>query len=675
MPAPLRSLGARGSSPSRVIIGTSSRTRRIAPFGSWASPIAADLAATASISFTDLALDGRDLYWLETRPEEGGRGVIMRRSPSGTVSELTPLDFNVRSTVHEYGGGAFTAHRGCIFFVNLRDQRVYQQTADLPPVPLTPGGRFRHADLALDAARHRIVCVREDHSAPGEPVNSIVAIDTDGRGSSTLASGHDFFAAPRLSPDGGHIAYLAWDHPNMPWDACELYVARLHSDGSLDSAHRVAGNGGESVFQPTWSPGGVLHFVSDRTGWWNLCRWRAGILEALHPMPAEFGRAMWNFGSSTFGFVSETRILCCYTANGMDRLAWLDTSDLQFTPINCPYITVDLIKCAKGFAAFIGGLPCEAPSIVQLDLQSGVPEPVRSSFRLQFDPVCISPPQPVEWRTREHLPVHGLYYEPVNQYWVGPAADRPPLLLLCHGGPTSAAVPALQLALQYWTSRGFAVLDANYGGSTGYGREYRRRLNGEWGIVDVADCCAGALALASAGLVDRAHLTVRGGSAGGFTALSCLTSRSEVFSAGSCRYAIADLEMLARETHKFESRYLETLIAPFPERRDLYMARSPIRHVDALRSALILFQGDEDRIVSPSQSRLMFDAAGRAGLASALLVFPGEGHGFRKAATLAKVLQSELYFLSRVYGFAPAEPLPAVEIQNVPHDRSSKHQS
>jgi len=639
---------------------------RIAPFGSWASPISADLAATASTSFVDLALDGRDVYWLETRPDEGGRSVVMRLQPSGTVSELTPPGFNVRSTVHEYGGGAFAVLRGTIFFANYGDQRVYMQAARAAPTPLSPSGRFRHADLVVDPWRDRILCVREDHSGPGEALNSMVAINMDGRQSTTLVSGNDFYASPSISPDGTQFAYLTWNHPNMPWDGCELRLARFGGDGCLGPSQRIAGGESESIFQPAWSPQGVLHFVSDRTGWWNLYQWRSGSAQPLLPMPADFGRAMWNFGQSTYSFASETRLLCCYTERGVDHIAWLDTANARLTPILASFTKVDSVRCRNGLAIFIASSPTSPPAIIQLDLETGRPAPLRAAFELQLDAGLISVPQPIDWPAEDGQTAHGLYYEPSNPPWQGVRAAAPPLLLRCHSGPTSAADPTLSIPVQYWTSRGFAVLEVNYGGSTGYGRAYRDRLNGQWGVVDVGDCCSGALYLTHQGLVDRARLVVRGSSAGGFTALACLTSRNDIFSAGSASYAIADLEILARASHKFESHHHERLIAPYPQRRDLYWSRSPIRHVESLRAAVILFHGGDDKVVSPEQSRLMHAAIRTAGQPTAFVLFPGEGHGFRNASTIRRALEAELYFLSKIYGFLPAETLGALDIENLP---------
>jgi dipeptidyl aminopeptidase/acylaminoacyl peptidase len=639
---------------------------RVAPYGSWASPITAEIAAGAAISFSGLGIDGANLYWLESRPAEGGRCAVVRRAGSGAISEQTLPGFNVRSTVHEYGGGAFAIDGRSIFFVNFSDQRIYRQDPARGPVPLTPEGPWRHADIRIDRRRRRLLCVREDHAPQGEPTNSIVTVAMDGSDCRVLVSGNDFYSDPHLSPDGAYLAYLTWNHPNMPWDGCELRLADVLTDGAVGPGRRVAGGSSEAIFQPEWSPGGRLHFVSDSTGWWNLYHWTAGSTRALCPMAAEFGRAMWSFGSSTYGFAAETRVLCCYTQRGVDRLAWLDTSSSRVEHIESQFTQIDLLRCNADHAAFIGASPTLPSTVVRMDFHTGRLETIRPAFEANLDPACISEAVAIEWISSHGNQAHGLYYAPTNPGFGPSKNERPPLIVLSHSGPTSAASTALRYPLQFWTSRGIAVLQVNYSGSTGYGREYRQRLNGQWGVMDVEDCCTGALFLARRGEADPARLAIKGGSAGGYTALSCLTFGNQVFAAGSAHYGIADLELMARHTHKFESHYLDTLIGPYPERRDLYEARSPIRHLADLRGALILFQGDDDRVVPPAQSQSMFEAVRQKGLPTAFLRFSGEGHGFRRADTLKRVLEAELYFLSKIFAFAPHDDVPPITIENLP---------
>jgi len=606
------------------------------------------------------------VYWLENRPAEGGRCTVVQRSVSGRISERTPAAFNVRSTVHEYGGGAFTVDKGIVYAVNFIDQRIYKQVPGSPPSPLTPENGSRYADLIVDHRRRRLLCIQENHARPGEPANTIAAVDLDGSGSQTLVWGSDFYSNPRLSPDGSLLAYLTWNLPNMPWDGCELHLAEIDANGAVGPMWRVAGGSSEAIFQPEWSPGGILHFVSDSTGWWNLYRWNAGAASPLCPMPAEFGRAMWSFGYSTYGFAAENRILCCYTESGIDHLAWLEVGSRKLEPINSPYTKIDLLRCAGAQAAFIGASPASPPEVVRMDLGTSRLEALEPAFAVQIDTAYLSSPVATEWTLADGQRTHGLYYPPANPEYAPLEAERPPLLVLCHGGPTSAASTALRYAVQFWTSRGFVVLDVNYGGSTGYGREYRRRLNGRWGVIDVEDCCGSAQSLAQHAHVDRARMAIKGGSAGGYTALACLATRNEVFAAGSVYYGISDLELLVKSSPKFESRSLDTLIGPYPERRDLYLARSPIRHVKDLRCPLILFQGDDDRIVPLAQSQLMFEAVRRKGLPTTLLRFHGEGHGFRRAESLRRAQEAELYFLSKIFRFPLYDSVTPIPIENLP---------
>lgn len=589
----------------------------------------------------------------------------MRRAADGVITECTPPAFDVRTKVHEYGGGAFAIDHGTIYFANFHDQRLYRQPPGHLPEPLTPAGDQRFADMVFDHDRGRLICIQEDHTVAGEAVNAIVSIDLQGANSvQVLVSGNDFYSNPRLSPDGKQLAYLTWNHPNMPWDGCELCLAAFNPDGTVESPRRIAGGASESIFQPEWSPEGVLHFVGEQTGWWNLYRWRNEEIEALCPMQAEFGRAMWLFTYSTYGFVTSDSILCCYTENGIDHLGCLDTETKTIRRIPAPYTEIDFLKCIHGTAAFIGGSPLHPTSVVMLDVEGDQMTPIREAFEVEFDHRYISQPEEIVFPSAGGRQAHLLLYRPANNGFVGPADARPPLIVLSHGGPTSAASTTLSFLIQFWTSRGIAVADVNYGGSTGYGMEYRRSLHLQWGIVDIEDCCSAALFLAGAGFVDRRRMAIKGRSAGGFTTFACLTFRNEVFGAGSAHFGVADLEIFTRHTHKFESHYLATLVGPYPARRDLYVQRSPINFIDNLRCPLILFQGDEDTVVLPEQSRMMFEAVRRKGLPTAYVLFAGERHGFRKAETLRRALEAELYFLSRVFGFGPADTLEPVDIEN-----------
>ena len=637
-------------------------------FGSWKSPITSDLIIAESIGLGQIVLDGGAIYWVEVRPSEGGRHVVRRWDPEGDIEDVTPEPFSVRTRVHEYGGGAFTVSRGVVFLTNFAEQRLYRQDPGQGPRPISPEGAYRYADFIIDSSRGRIICVREDHSDDSsDPVNAVVALPDEGHGQAwALVAGNDFYAAPRLSPDGSQIAWLTWNHPNMPWDGTELWVADMAEDGSLVAARMVAGGPGESIAQPDWSPEGVLHFVSDRTGWWNLYRLLGDEAEALFPAEAEFARPQWVFGAATYGFTSDGNLACAYNQRGKWGIGILDPVSRDFRALDTPYTEMGRgdLKVSEGVVVFEAGSPTHPMSLIRLDLPNRELGVLCQSVAAAIDPGYISRPQPIEFPTERGQTAHAYYYAPQNQDYAPPAGEKPPLLVKSHGGPTGAASASQDLQIQYWTSRGFAVVDVNYGGSVGYGREYRKRLDGQWGVVDVEDCVNAARYLVEQGWADERRLAIDGGSAGGFTTLAALTFR-DVFAAGASYYGVSDLEALALDTHKFESRYLDRLIGSYPEQRDLYLERSPINFTDQLSCPLILFQGLEDRIVPPNQAEKMFDAVRRKGLPTAYLAFEGEQHGFRRGENIKRALDAELYFYSRVFDFELAEPVEPVEIENL----------
>ncbi len=606
----------------------------VASYGSWKSPVTTDLITAETVSLGQIALDGDDVYWIESRPREAGRGVVVKNG-----IDATPPGFNARTRVHEYGGGSYLVADGVVYFTNDKDQQIYRDTT---PLTNTPGLRF--ADMILD--RVRIVAVCEDHrDVSHEPVNSIVCM-RDGR-VETLLSGNDFYSSPRVYDQ--HLAYLTWNHPNMPWDETELWL-----DGQ-----RIAG--GASIFQPEWSPDGVLHFVSDQTGWWNLYRYRDGKVEPLFDMAAEFGAPQWVFGMSNYAFEAPDRIVCAYNEHGRWRLARLDTTRKSLELIETPYTDISQVRANTRQVVFLGASPSEPASVVRL---AGTKcEVLRRSISVTIDPRYVSVARPIEFPTEAGLTAHAFYYPPKNDDFAAPAGELPPLIVMSHGGPTSATTNGFGLGRQFWTSRGFAVIDVNYGGSTGYGREYRERLYGQWGIVDVYDCINAARHLVERGKADGTRLAIRGGSAGGYTTLCALTFHT-LFRAGASYYGISDLEA-SNDTHKFESRYNYRLIAPWPEGRELYRQRSPIHFLEKLNCPIIFFQGLEDKIVLPNQSEMMVEAMKKKGLPVAYLAFEGEQHGFRKADTIKRTLEAELYFYSRVFGFPLADAIEPVTIENL----------
>ena len=615
----------------------------IAPFGSWKSPITSDLIVAQSIGLSEIRLDREHIYWLESRPQEAGRCVVVSHS---AARDVTPAPFNVRTRVHEYGGGAWTVSGGTLFFSNFTDQRLYRWDEGAPePKALTPEGPFRYADGVVDRQRSAWIGVREDHTAAGhEPINTIMRIDDSG--SRILASGHDFYSSPRMSPDGQSLAWLAWDHPRMPWDGTTLYLGR--EDGRPAA---VAGGERESIFQPEWSPdGSAMFFISDRSGWWNLYRYTPATLqvEALQPMEAEFGQPQWVFGMSTYAIVDGRRILCSYVSRGLGQLAILDLDTRQLTPIDLPYTEFSSVRARGNLAVFRAGSPTTPAAFFALDLATGRLEKLKQSTEVADDPAIaryFTTAQPIEFPTAGGRTAFALHYPAYHPNCEAPAGEQPPLVVKCHGGPTGAAFSTLDLRIQYWTSRGISVLDVNYGGSTGFGREYRQRLNGNWGIVDVEDSIHAARYLAGQGLADAARSVITGGSAGGYTTLAALVLH-DYFRGGASHYGVSDLAALASDTHKFESRYLDSLVGPYPEREDLYQARSPLTHVARLRVPMIFFQGDEDRVVPPSQTELMVDALKANGVPVAYFLFSGEQHGFRKAENIKRALDAELYFFA-----------------------------
>ncbi|MCG6980830.1 MAG: S9 family peptidase [Deltaproteobacteria bacterium] len=639
---------------------------QVAPYGSWRSPVTSELIVAETIKLGEIFLHGSEVFWSESRPAEGGRNVIVKWTPDGTITDLTPDPFDVRTRVHEYGGGAFAVAHETIFFSNYADQRLYAQKSSLVPESLTSSQTKRYGDIIVDEFRNRLICVREDHSGKqGEPINTIVALDlTNDQKEDVLVAGNDFYSSPQISPDGSSLAWLTWNHPNLPWDGTELWVGEIGPDGSIGESFKVAGGTRESVFQPEWSQEGVLYFISDKSEWWNLYRYGHNQIEPVCQRDCEFGRPQWLLAMSTYGFESSDGIICTYTNKGVWHLAILSCASGDLEEIETPFTEVWNLRVSAKQAVFCAGSPTQAASIIRLDLESRQFDLLRSSSDIKVDTSYISIPQPIEFPTEDGKTSHAFFYPPQNPEYGADGDELPPMLTKIHGGPTAATSTSLAWDIQYWTSRGFAVLDVNYGGSSGYGRSYRQRLEGKWGIVDVDDCVNGALFLVKQGWVDGERLAIRGSSAGGYTTLCALTFRHS-FKAGASYYGISDLEALARETHKFEARYLDRLVGPYPDRLDIYRQRSPIYHTHLLSCPLILFQGLEDEVVPPNQAEMMLEALKSKGLPVAYIPFEGEQHGFRRAGTIKRALDSELYFYSKVFHFELAEPVEPVKIYNL----------
>ena len=636
----------------------------VAPFGSWASPIRIDDVVRDEIGLGEPRLDGDDSYWIEARPSESGRRVLVRCAMDGSSADVTPPPFNVRTRVHEYGGGSYVVNGGVAVFSNFSDDRLYRLDPGATlPVAITPPGPWRYADLAPDPGRRRFLAIREDHSGGGEAVAAIVAVPLDGAEPPTvLHGGPDFLAAPRLSPDGRRLAWLEWDHPDMPWDGSRLRAATLEPDGTLGDVQLVAGGPDESIAQPEWSADGVLHFVSDRTGWWNLYRSLDGpTLDPIAPMEAEFADPAWIFGRSSFAFAADGSIVAVARHDGRDHLLHIRRGDFV-GEVESPHTEFEGLSVGRAGILTIAGSPTEPTVVARLDPATlAVAGILRRSSSLAPDPGVISPPEAIHFPTSGERTAHALFYAPQNPRFVAPEGERPPLVVLSHGGPTASASTALDLSTQLLTSRGIAVVDVDYGGSTGYGRAYRKTLDGAWGVVDVDDCVAAARFLVDRGEADPERLAIAGGSAGGYTTLAALAFR-DVFGAGISQFGIGDLEAIAKDSHKFESRYERRLVGPYPEAAELYRQRSPIHFLDQFSCPVLVMQGLDDKVVPPSQAEAIVAALAANGIPHAYLAFEGEGHGFRGATAIRRSLEAQLSFLGQIFGFRPADDFEPVEL-------------
>lgn len=655
----------------------------MATFGSWPTPITSELVVRAAAGLGGVSLRGDTVIWSEQRPEEGGRTQLVQRTRDAAPVDLLPAGANARTAVHEYGGGAWWVGGDTLWYTDWADQRLYTITGAADPVPVTPEPEVprgeRWADGCVTADGRWALVVREHHPAgggPAEVVNEIVVVDASGRlAPRVLVTGPDFVSDPRISADAGRLCWLQWSHPDMPWDGTELCVAELRDSdtGPLLSPPRVVAGrpAGESVSQPRWADDGSLWFISDRSDWWNLYRWvpNADRAEAMVTMDAEIGAPQWVFGQSRYAFLSEGRTVFAFSRNGLEHLA-IRLADGAVVDLDVPCTSIASVQAEGDRVVFVGASAVTEPAVMSVvvdptgEVTAG--EILRPPRDLGLSQDWFSVPESISFPTSGGRTAHALFYPPTNPDVEAEAGELPPLLVLIHGGPTSAARPMLQLGAQYWTSRGFAVVDVNYGGSTGYGRAYRDQLRGQWGVVDLDDCEAAARWLGEQGRVDPARLCIRGGSAGGYTTLAALAFR-DTFAAGASHYGVADLEALATETHKFESRYLDGLIGPYPAQRDLYVERSPIHHVDGFDRPLIVLQGLEDEVVPPNQAEMIVDALRTKGVPVAYVAFEGEQHGFRQAANIRRALDSELSFYAQIFGFTlpDSERIEPVPVQNL----------
>jgi len=615
----------------------------------------------------EIQVDGTNVFWILPRPQEGGRNTLMQRSEDGSIAEILPADYNMRTRVHEYGGGDYCIHEGTIIFSNGADQRLYLFSPNSEPISLTAAPpadeSWRYADGCIAPDGRTLLCIHERHLSTGAVKNEIVAIEINGTSTiHPIVQGSDFYASPRLSPDGKKVAWLSWDHPRMPWDGTELWIAEVQSDDSVTLVEKIAGGESEWISNPAWSPNGDLFFLSDRSNWSNLYRWDGVKVEQVFEISADLDRPAWAFGYTRYAFLSHGRIAFVYWEDGIEHLGLYDPVSSSYKKIAADYSAIPYITSNdEDELWFLGGNFQMTPSVVRLKMNGSNPEVVYRNSTFDFASGYISNPQPIEFPTSDGQVAHAQYYSPTNKEFSAPPDELIPLIVRCHGGPTSASHPFLQPTFQYFTSRGFGILDVNYRGSSGYGRFYREALKGKWGIYDTQDCIAAALYLVDRGEADPKRLIMRGGSAGGWTTLCALTFH-DLFKAGAIYYGIADAEKLAKTTHKFEANYLEYLIGPYPDESQLYIERSPIHHTDSISCPLIVFQGLDDKVVPPSQAKNLVKTLREKKLPHAYLTFSGEGHGFRLAESTKRSLEAELSFYAQIFAFDLSDPFDMITI-------------
>ena len=633
------------------------------PYGSWKSPISGKSLVQSNLRLGQIQMNGDLICWTEGRPAEKGRTALMGWSGSD-IHEITPPESDVRTRAHEYGGGAFLCSGHSTYYINNSDQQIYEVLENGESRQITHEPGYRFADMIRDKERNLLFVVGESHSDSSNIANCLLRISLSTGELCIIAEGHDFYSNPQLSPDGTQLLFLSWDHPNMPWDGTQLHLSNLNMDGDLTDDQEIAGGDQESIFQPCWDPDGSIYFVSDRSGWWNIYHYFNSQTICVLEKYAEFGLPQWVFGMSKYAVLNSGDLVATYTDMDASHLIRIDVEQGTYMDISTPYSTIDQLRGSKHLISFIGGTASQSGEVVVMDIDSNSSRTLQKSAENNIDPTFISRPSHITFETAQNEYTHAWFYPPLNPDYKSDPDDLPPLIVLSHGGPTANSSGTFNLAIQYWTTRGFAIVDVNYSGSTGYGREYRERLVGNWGIRDVHDCAAAANYLADQGLVDRERLIIKGGSAGGYTTLAALTFLN-VFKAGASYYGIGDLTILAKDTHKFESRYLDSMIGPYPAEKQLYLDRSPLFFADQLDCPVIFMQGLDDPVVPPNQAESMVAALKKNGVPVAYLPFAGESHGFRQSATVIKAIESEYYFYTRIFGIEPGEPVEAIEILNL----------
>ncbi len=640
-------------------------TKKTAPFGSWLSPVSGESLVQKSLRLGQIQIDNSRVYWTEGRPAEKGRTAWMVGALDTTISEINPGGWDVRTRAHEYGGGAILAHNGRYFCVNNADSQLYEISDGGPSQKISNSPDFHFADAVLDSTRDMLFVVGEDHSDPADVKNMLLRVGLDGNGEQHIVGqGHDFYSNPQLSPDGSQLLFITWDHPNMPWDGTQLWMGDLDEAGDLSNLQVIAGGSAESIFQPLWDPNGNIYFVSDKSGWWNLYEYSQGTRRCILEMDAEFGLPQWVFGMSTYAVLSSGKLIASYRDINGSHLIAIDVATSNAREIDTPYSDIDQLQGQGDLISFIGKRHDQPAAIVAMDLDTGHLHVLRRSAETDLLVESISTPELICFENASDQSTYAWFYPPQNVEYEAPEGDKPPLIVLSHGGPTAYSSAAFGLAIQYWTTRGFAIVDVNYSGSTGFGRAYRERLNGNWGILDVDDCVAAAQYLESEGRIDGSRMIIKGGSAGGYTTLSALTF-TDVFKAGASYYGIGDLTLLTGDTHKFESRYLDHLVGEYPRESQKYLDRSPLYSAEKLECPVIFFQGLDDPVVPPNQAETMVQAIRDNGIPVAYIPYEGESHGFRRAETIVNAIESEYYFYCRIFGITSESVLNPIEIFNL----------